>query len=127
MPLTTRDKAILAELNDREMERRQPPTFRELCRCAGISSTSVVYHHIRRLERDGLVRKDRDISRGLALTERAQRLFNRSGGWLAYDQLDPVLSRVAEPATWPAGVDPESDVYVRMDQGRPRAILWVLG
>jgi repressor LexA len=47
----------------------RPPTIREIQLGLGISSTSIVDHHVRALEREGLIRRHKGISRGIALVE----------------------------------------------------------
>lgn len=48
-------------------EAGRPPTIREIGRAVGISSTSVVNYHLRKLIRDGEIRRIPSISRGLVL------------------------------------------------------------
>ncbi len=47
----------------------RPPTIREIQVGLGISSTSIVDHHVRMLEKAGLIRRHRGISRGIALVD----------------------------------------------------------
>lgn len=49
-----------------------PPSMREICSEAGISSTSVVSYNLDRLEEAGLIVRDREVSRGLRLAEPGQ-------------------------------------------------------
>ena len=44
-----------------------PPSIREIGQAVGITSTSVVDYNLRALERSGLIRRDREVSRGLGL------------------------------------------------------------
>src|SRR5215217_5414376 len=44
-----------------------PPSIREIGQAVGISSTSVVDYNLRALERSGLIRRDREVSRGLGV------------------------------------------------------------
>ena len=46
---------------------------REIGSAAGISSTSVVDYNLRVLERDGYLRRDREVSRGLGLSAASER------------------------------------------------------
>src|SRR5262249_41241797 len=48
-------------------EHGYPPSIREIGQAVGISSTSVVDYNLRALERNGLIRRDREVSRGLGL------------------------------------------------------------
>jgi len=48
-----------------------PPSIREIGQAVGISSTSVVDYNLKALERNGLLRRDREVSRGLGLVGKA--------------------------------------------------------
>ncbi|MBM2811639.1 MAG: lexA, partial [Chloroflexi bacterium] len=48
----------------------RPPTVREIGLAVGISSTSVVDYNLRVLERDGHLRRERELSRGIELPDR---------------------------------------------------------
>lgn len=48
-------------------EHKIPPTLREISEGVGISTTSVTTYHLQRLEKDGLIERDPNISRGLRL------------------------------------------------------------
>ena len=67
--LSPRQEAILSFINDFMEEHGYPPSIREIGAAAGISSTSVVDYNLRVLERDGYLRRDREISRGLGLRQ----------------------------------------------------------
>ncbi|SRR5579884_179241 len=57
-----RIRDFIAEFTD---EHGYPPSIREIGQAVGISSTSVVDYNLRVLEREGLLRRDREVSRGL--------------------------------------------------------------
>ena len=73
--LSDRQKNILKYIEDYVDERGYPPSIREIGDKVGISSTSVVDYNLRVLEREGRIRRDREVSRGLELvgTSRTQR------------------------------------------------------
>ena len=73
--LSERQKNILKYIEDYVDERGYPPSIREIGDKVGISSTSVVDYNLRVLEREGRIRRDREVSRGLELvgTPRSQR------------------------------------------------------
>jgi repressor LexA len=48
----------------------RPPTVREIGNAVGISSTSVVDYNLRILERDGHLKRERELSRGIELPGR---------------------------------------------------------
>jgi len=75
--LSQRQEAILAFINEHMDEHGYPPSIREIGAAAGISSTSVVDYNLRVLERDGYLRRDREVSRGLELRGGSER-FGRS-------------------------------------------------
>jgi repressor LexA len=65
--LSQRQQTILTFIDDYMDEHGYPPSIREIGAAAGISSTSVVDYNLRILERDGHLRRDREVSRGLEL------------------------------------------------------------
>lgn len=67
--LSPRQQKILAFIRRFIAERGYPPTIREIGRGCGISSTSVVDYNLTVLERLGFLRRDREVSRGIELTE----------------------------------------------------------
>src|SRR5438067_13022093 len=73
--LSDRQKNILKYIEDYVDERGYPPSIREIGDKVGISSTSVVDYNLRVLEREGRIRRDREVSRGLELvgSQRAHR------------------------------------------------------
>ena len=52
-------------------ERGYPPTVRDIQGGCGISSTSVVDYHLKLLEKEGHIRRDPEVSRGIELSGRA--------------------------------------------------------
>jgi repressor LexA len=65
--LSERQKNILKYIQSYVEERGYPPSIREIGDRVGISSTSVVDYNLKVLERDGYIRRDREVSRGLEL------------------------------------------------------------
>jgi repressor LexA len=53
-------------------ENGYPPTIREIGQAASISSTSVVNYNLNILQAKGYIRRDREISRGVRLLEKAR-------------------------------------------------------
>ena len=68
--LSERQRRILNFLERYTAEHGYPPSIREIGQAAAISSTSVVDYNLRALEREGLIRRDREVSRGLGLVGR---------------------------------------------------------
>ena len=65
--LSDRQRSILKYIQDYVDDRGYPPSIREIGDRVGISSTSVVDYNLRALERDGYIRRDREVSRGLEI------------------------------------------------------------
>jgi len=65
--LSERQKNILKYIESYVDDRGYPPSIREIGDRVGISSTSVVDYNLRVLERDGYIRRDREVSSGLEL------------------------------------------------------------
>lgn len=62
------EQRILECIRDFIQERGYPPTVRDIARELGISSTSVVDYHLKRLERARRIERDPRSSRGIRLT-----------------------------------------------------------
>ena len=67
--LSKRQTRILEVIRDYTEEYGYPPTIREIGDLAGVSSTSVVSYNLKVLQAQGLLVRDRDVSRGLRLIE----------------------------------------------------------
>ena len=112
----TRSK-VLEFLQDFIEERSYPPTVRDIKRGCGISSTSVVQHHLKVLERDGLIRREREISRGI-----------RAAGCMAGTVEVPVLGTIAAGVpipvpteeTWETPALDRIEVPRELTQGKER-------
>ncbi|MBI4497082.1 MAG: transcriptional repressor LexA [Chloroflexi bacterium] len=68
--LSARQRAILDFLQAFTEEKGYPPSIREIVKGCDVSSTSVVDYNLRALEREGYIRRDRDVSRGIELLGR---------------------------------------------------------
>lgn len=102
MGLSTRQQAIVEFIQRFTREHRYPPTIREIGQEVGISSTSVVNYNLNILERERLIERDREVSRGIKLVGAAA-----EGASLDPRSLVsiPVLGRIAagEPIPVPSG------------------------
>jgi len=65
--LSPKQKQILAFLRRFREEKDYPPTIRDILKACGISSTSVVDYNLKILEKEGHIRRDREVSRGIEL------------------------------------------------------------
>jgi repressor LexA len=81
--LSERQQGILRYIREFSDERGYPPSIRQIGQAVGISSTSVVKYNLERLERRGMIERDRRSSRGLRLAPATQALLpsahDRSG------------------------------------------------
>jgi repressor LexA len=95
--LSQKQERILNFLRRFEDEKGYPPTIRDILRGCNISSTSVVDYNLNILEREGRIRRDREVSRGIELMGKGRRLA-----------LVPIIGRIAAgepiptptPETW---------------------------
>ena len=71
--LSTKQKQILAFLRRFREDKDYPPTIRDILKGCGISSTSVVDYNLKILEKEGYIRRDREVSRGIELLGRSLR------------------------------------------------------
>src|SRR5437660_10019059 len=101
--LSDRQKNILKYIEDYVDERGYPPSIREIGDRVGISSTSVVDYNLRVLERDGYIRRDREVSRGLELVggQRGNKHSEPRVGRI------PIVGRIAAPSPMCALEDPD--------------------
>ena len=65
--MSERQQKILEFVMEYTADHGYPPSIREIGQAVGISSTSVVDYNLRALERSGLIRRDREVSRGLGV------------------------------------------------------------
>src|SRR5215212_8174654 len=65
--MSERQQKILDFVMEYTGDHGYPPSIREIGQAVGITSTSVVDYNLKALERSGLIRRDREVSRGLGL------------------------------------------------------------
>jgi repressor LexA len=104
--LSERQKNILKYIQSYVDERGYPPSIREIGDRVGISSTSVVDYNLKVLERDGYIRRDKEVSRGLEL------VGGPRGGKAAGPRVMriPVIGRIAAGQPIEAIEDPDDFV-----------------
>jgi repressor LexA len=97
--LTARQRAILEAIRDSVERRGYPPSIREICEAAGLSSTSSVAHQLRALERKGYLRRDPNRPRAVdvrqAESARESDLVSATGDAVPSPVLVPVVGRIA--------------------------------
>jgi repressor LexA len=86
--LSARQQKMLEFIREFVGDHHFPPSIREIGEKVGISSTSVVKYNLDALERRGLIERDREISRGLRLSEA---LVGRNANVVQV----PILGRIA--------------------------------
>lgn len=67
MALSERQQKIYEFINKFTREKGRPPTIREIGAHVGISSTSVVNYNLNILAREGLIQREKEVSRGLRI------------------------------------------------------------
>lgn len=75
--VSDRQKEILDYIWKNVQEEGRPPTIREIGEAANISSTSVVSYNLNKLKEQGLLEREKEVARGLRLTERAQAMYQK--------------------------------------------------
>lgn len=110
--LSRRQRAILQFIGDFLDENEYPPTIRDIQRDLDISSTSVVDYNLKVLENRNLIRRNRNISRGIELVGRVGNRRNVIAipviGQIAAGQPIPVpgdLEQADSPETVEVGAD----------------------
>ena len=111
--LSERHKRILRVLQKFQEENGFPPSIREICDMASISSTSVVNYYLDRLQELGYIERESKVSRGIRLlkplnqTSSAVAASTRKLGQAIEDMLRiPILGRIVAGAPMPL---PSSD------------------
>ncbi len=71
--LSAKQQRILDYIGDFIDEHDYPPSIRQIQEACAISSTSVVDYNLRILERQGHIRRDREVSRGIEVLQGGRR------------------------------------------------------
>ena len=102
--LSRRQQSILDYIETFTDERSYPPTIREIQEGLGISSTSVVDYNLNVLEQHNVIRRNRNISRGIELTTR---VAPRRAGVVSI----PIIGRIAAGEPIPVPDDFQTQEY----------------
>ncbi len=78
--LSTRQEEMITFIGRFTADKGYPPTIRQIGEAVKISSTSVVNYNLNKLERDGYINRDLKVSRGVRLSDGANRKFARAEG-----------------------------------------------
>ena len=127
--LSDRQKKILEVLESFQIKNGYPPSIREICDKADISSTSVVNYYLEQLEEMGYIERDRRVSRGVRLlktfdktTQSVTAPFKQAAQAVSDLLQIPILGRIAAgaplqiPASDFAYYDAESTIEVPPSQ-----------
>lgn len=106
--ISDKQRKILNVVGEYIDENGYPPSMREICSAAGISSTSVVSYNLDRLEEAGYIVRDREVSRGLRLAGSVQG-EEAPAGFLSL----PLLGRIVAGEPVPV---PSSDFALMGDE-----------
>jgi len=94
--LSAKQKRILEFIHSFVEDKTYPPTIRDIVTGCGISSTSVADYNLEILEREGYIKRHREVSRGIELLD---------GSWLKYKTATvPIIGQIAagEPIPVPS-------------------------
>lgn len=81
MALSERQQRMYEFINKFSREKGRPPTIREIGSQVGISSTSVVNYNLNILVREGLISREKEISRGLRVVSAGSKIgIDGNGG-----------------------------------------------
>jgi repressor LexA len=72
-----KQKILLSFIWEYLRTHNRPPVFREMEKAIDVNSTSGVTHHLGRLEKMGLLKREKGVSRGLSLTSEALALLDK--------------------------------------------------
>ncbi|HJW84181.1 MAG TPA: transcriptional repressor LexA [Anaerolineae bacterium] len=108
MNLSARQQAIVEFIQRFTQAHQYPPTIREIGQEVGITSTSVVNYNLNILEREGLIERDKEVSRGIKLIGAAAQAIN-----LRALVSVPLLGRIAAGEPIPV---PSSDFAVMPEE-----------
>jgi len=70
---TKKEKEILEFVNFHVLKNGYPPSVREICKAVGFKSTSTVHSYLRKLEKEGLLKKDPSKPRALKIVGKEYR------------------------------------------------------
>ena len=117
--LLSKQQHIIDFIRQFLVDRGYPPTIRDIVSGCGISSTSVVDYNLNRLEKEGYIRRHREVSRGIELLAQSPVLGHRRQvpiiGQIAAGEPIPVPT----PDTWDVAASSETlEVTEDLTRGR---------
>jgi repressor LexA len=116
--LSPRQERIIQFIREFRARHGYPPTVREIGAAAGISSTSVVDYNLNILEKAGIIKRDREISRGIDLLGEAGEMQSAFSvpivGQIAAGQPIEALEGTVETLALSAELAPEGAYALRV-------------
>ncbi len=106
MALSPRQQNMLKFIREFSARNGYPPTIREIGKEVGISSTSVVNYNLDKLEKAGVLARNRTISRGLKMVDKASTRSLSSG----YTYKIPLVGSIVASKPTPPAEDAFSDI-----------------
>ena len=102
--LTERQRRILDYIQDFSTDNGYPPSIRQIGASVGISSTSVVNYNLNRLVEEGFLDRDKNVSRGIRLTDKLLKATGNLGDVIRV----PMVGRIfaSEPVHLPSTDSP---------------------
>ena len=123
--LSSKQQQIIDFLRRFLTDRQYPPTIRDIVVGCGLSSTSVVNYNLKILEREGYIRRQPEVSRGIVLPTQSPAAGHR--------RLVPVIGQIAAgkpipvptPDTWDVVASSET-IEISQDLTRGREGVYAL-
>jgi repressor LexA len=116
--LSPRQERMIQFIREFRARHGYPPTVREIGAAAGISSTSVVDYNLNILEKAGIIKRDREISRGIDLIGEAGEMQSAFSvpivGQIAAGQPIEALEGAVETLALSAELAPEGAYALRV-------------
>ena len=72
--LTEKQKEIFDIIKNYIESKKIPPTVREICKIAGISSTSTIQGYINKLEKEGYIFKEKGCCRSIRIQKKVSEM-----------------------------------------------------
>lgn len=76
--LSLRTLAIFSYISSYITEYKHSPSFREICRATGITSTAVMFDNLNKLEKFGLIVRKKSCSKSISLVDHELFLYART-------------------------------------------------
>ncbi len=78
MRMSQRRQQICRFIDKFRKRKGYSPSIRQVCRGVGIKSTSNVWYHFQRMERDGLLKRDQGVSRSVIVSAKVRLSLERA-------------------------------------------------